>query len=1341
MIAKSLLVNIARRLWYLAVLIFLLYTVLISLGRVVLPRITHYQPEIQQYLSDTLKADVSFSHVEGVWQGFQPQLNLQQFSVVYADQSVPSFSAERLEFRFDLYSSLMTRVPVFASVLVDGVELVFHQTAGKKWKLMGREAAQTARPVEIKSILVLLLAQKNLTAKNIVIKLLGNSGQPELLQKQIDLDELLLRCSADACSAKANLVLVDDSQAAISLALNTENTSNLKRLNVDGYLDIDPVKLESWYRFVTGKPLISKKITRAHLGGRFWFQVSQGSLSSIQGSITIPEVESMSGETPVTIGSLNTELLWRGNRPLAVQPEKSMLTGFNDWSLYLQDLTFNQSNGKRLKTNVQVTFTKRDGLIAVDVLADRVDLEIVKETLLAIDLLPEKGVEVLATLDPKGLITHVNAVYNQSGQALNGGKPLFSIEANLDNVGVSPWNSVPGGTGINGYLYATPNEGRIELKTESFSIYFPKYYSNPFKHDQAQGVVRWRNQGKEFWLDSDELTLKDKGDTFTGKFSLAQPKDGTEPRFNLLIGLDRATARSMLNYVPDKLLSTNLVGWLNQAIMGGDVKNARFLYSGPAVKSDSNDDKSIQLDFVTSSAELHYLPGWPHLNNVDAQVNLIDRSATITSRSGSILNLALEDIKVELDPVEEGSLLTVSSRISGSTEDGLRILQDTPLRASLFDLIDDFQGEGDLDATLDLRIPLPQVDELTIDLAINTANSRFNIPSLGVDFHKINGGFHYGTQSGLAAKSVKATFFDEPVNIDIQSRQVASTKKDSDENNRRSKHQVLIDMDGRLDAKHLGRWLPPPLLVKLDGQSEYRASLNLGGGLENRLTIATDLRGIQSKLPKPFNKKSDVVAPLIFSMILADEQQHLIRYGEQLDAALVFNGKMYTEGEVVLGGKVANLTRNKGLSILGSLPFVEVDEWVRFFETFSDTDSKAGKRSNSGSSGLASDDIPLNSFRYGLIAVDEIDFYGQPMLDVSLTLARQKGDWSFDIDSSLAKGHIHYFEDQRKPVSIALDYLRLMPGKDPKANTDALKGVIPQNIADTNFSTGELSIGSDNYGAGAFNLRANDEGVAVEQVSWDIRGLKVLGKLDWLYKDGQHKTVFLGSAKTNNIANVLSSWGYSPTVEGKSGIFEGNLSWPGSPAAFAVPALTGDVHVNAADGRFVEIDGASNALRVFGVLNFNSIARRLRLDFSDLVKKGYSYDTVKGQLNFNAGEIIIKDSLIIDGPSAKFKIDGRTDLINNRFDQNMVVVLPFSGNLPIAAAIVGAPIVGVPLYLINKIFGDQLERFTSAFYTITGPWDAPKVELVSVLVKKDGTDKSSSASESRAGTSDGSIGQ
>ena len=72
----------------------------------------------------------------------------------------------------------------------------------------------------------------------------------------------------------------------------------------------------------------------------------------------------------------------------------------------------------------------------------------------------------------------------------------------------------------------------------------------------------------------------------------------------------------------------------------------------------------------------------------------------------------------------------------------------------------------------------------------------------------------------------------------------------------------------------------------------------------------------------------------------------------------------------------------------------------------------------------------------------------------------------------------------------------------------------------------------------------------------------------------------------------------------------GRVRRPGSPTK----RFSGTLDASLNKGQFVEVEGGAQALRVFGLLNFNSIGRRLRLDFSDLFGKGLSYDRVKGLL-------------------------------------------------------------------------------------------------------------------------------
>ena len=146
-------------------------------------------------------------------------------------------------------------------------------------------------------------------------------------------------------------------------------------------------------------------------------------------------------------------------------------------------------------------------------------------------------------------------------------------------------------------------------------------------------------------------------------------------------------------------------------------------------------------------------------------------------------------------------------------------------------------------------------------------------------------------------------------------------------------------------------------------------------------------------------------------------------------------------------------------------------------------------------------------------------------------------------------------------------------------------------------------------------------------------------------------------------------------------------------------------------GQFVEVQGSASALRVFGLLNFNSISRRLRLDFSDLLGKGFSYDTTKTLLVGQDGVFDTREPLRVVGPSSTLELNGTLDMAREQIDAKLLVTLPVTNNLPLAALIVGAPAVGGALFIADKLLGDRVARFASVQYKVKGPWQEPEISF------------------------------
>ena len=190
---------------------------------------------------------------------------------------------------------------------------------------------------------------------------------------------------------------------------------------------------------------------------------------------------------------------------------------------------------------------------------------------------------------------------------------------------------------------------------------------------------------------------------------------------------------------------------------------------------------------------------------------------------------------------------------------------------------------------------------------------------------------------------------------------------------------------------------------------------------------------------------------------------------------------------------------------------------------------------------------------------------------------------------------------------------------------------------------------------------------------------------------------------------MLLAWNFAPTVTSERFRLDVDGRWPGSPAWLSLKRFNGSLDASLRKGQMVEVKGSASALRVFGLLNFNSISRRLRLDFSDLLGKGLSYDKLKGVLVATEGVFVTREPIKMEGPSSGLELNGTLDMARDQIDAKLLVTLPVTNNLPLAALIVGAPAVGGALFVVDKLLGDRVARFASVQYSVKGPWQNPAI--------------------------------
>jgi uncharacterized protein YhdP len=164
--------------------------------------------------------------------------------------------------------------------------------------------------------------------------------------------------------------------------------------------------------------------------------------------------------------------------------------------------------------------------------------------------------------------------------------------------------------------------------------------------------------------------------------------------------------------------------------------------------------------------------------------------------------------------------------------------------------------------------------------------------------------------------------------------------------------------------------------------------------------------------------------------------------------------------------------------------------------------------------------------------------------------------------------------------------------------------------------------------------------------------------------------------------------------------------WPGGPGDFALARLNGRVGFEVGAGGLLEVEPGVG--RMLGILNIGALQRRLTLDFSDLFGKGYRFEDITGDIALTRGEARI-DRFEIRGPAADIAVSGSADLKARRFDQLATVTPKISTGVAVASAVVGGPLVGAAVYLVDRVTGGAIDSLGRYQYRIDGPWDAPQI--------------------------------
>uniref|UniRef100_UPI0025BA76F5 YhdP family phospholipid transporter n=1 Tax=Halomonas sp. TaxID=1486246 RepID=UPI0025BA76F5 len=334
------------------------------------------------------------------------------------------------------------------------------------------------------------------------------------------------------------------------------------------------------------------------------------------------------------------------------------------------------------------------------------------------------------------------------------------------------------------------------------------------------------------------------------------------------------------------------------------------------------------------------------------------------------------------------------------------------------------------------------------------------------------------------------------------------------------------------------------------------------------------------------------------------------------------------------------------------------------------------------------------------------------------------GGWRLALDGSLLDGQLDYRPGLAEPLDISLmrlslDGLTPQPGAvgslldeiaippDP-APLPGWVGGLP----DGRLRIADIERGGQRLGPFTARWQATPERLTVSPLGLTLGQISARGELVW---EAAGDADTLSRARLDldgrDLGTAMERLGQTAVIRSAETRVTSQLAWPGAPWQFALERSRGSVEAELRDGRFVNV--ASTPARLVGLLNVDNLVRRLRLDFSDVTGQGTAFDRVSGAATLYGGILETRGPLVVEGPATRFTLDGRVDLARRELDQRLEVTVPISRNLPLAAVIAGAPVVGGALFIADRLFGDAIDRVTRIHYRVRGPWTSPEISVES----------------------------
>ena len=892
--------------------------------------------------------------------------------------------------------------------------------------------------------------------------------------------------------------------------------------------------------------------------------------------------------------------------------------------------------------------------------------------------------EDIEGLQPRGDVTDLTIGLSVLDKDPTGYR--LELRAGLDGYSHEAFESIPGIRGLTGQVRSDPQGGRFEMDSRGLTLDLPDLFRESLEFDEAQGLVVWSRGLDGLTIIGDGLRAANRDLGLAAGFQIRQPT-GEEPGSMEVqatvsnLDLSRTSA-----YLPVGVMTPNLTGWLDSAIVSGSVPMATLDLRGPTKGFPYADGGGIfEVSFGTRELVLDYARGWPQGEGISADLLFRGAGFSAVVREGQLGGAAVDEVRVDIPVLGQG-MLSIEGTASGPLAAVRDYVLESPLRSTVGTALEETRIEaGDADIRVDLLLPLKNLQEREVLVEVDISGGHVLYGNVRDPLEDVNGTLTVDKDT-VRAEGMTGVLLGEPVAIDIGPHEGGGTR---------------AHVSGVATRKSLVDVLGIPLDGYLVGQTRWQGFAHFpakDSGDRFWIHFESDLEGMAVSLPHPLEKPAAEALPLTLDFRFPDSglTEWTGEYGGRLSAAARFDptedGLRFVAGQILGGRPGASVGEEDGLVIEGEVDRLPIIDWL-------------GVRFGDRREGELRDLLTRIDLQ-----VDKAFFGGQHFADVGARLEQLADDWLVTVTSETLNGTITVPMNlsQGSPIALAMDRLYLDDDADDSVGEEPLdpNSVPSMDVEITDFQTEGLRLGSL-----AGEIVSVPNGFRIERMDMTGDAFTIKGSGHSLLGFGQDSSGLLIGVTSSDLGDAMEFIGFDRTIEANSAEMNVDLQWTGGWPAEPLEVAEGTASLRIKNGSLSEVKPGAG--RVFGLLSVQALPRRLTLDFRDVFKKGFFFDELKGDFRIDRG-IAYTDNLVFRSPAADIGILGGVDLVGRTYDQTAIVSAEVGNTLPVVGALAVSPVIGAGLFVLKEIFKEPLRGMTQIQYRISGPWETPEVERVAV---------------------------